>query len=225
MLEINELYNRTKTSPVEHTVSGNQPNMTRIQAVFGQTDYGPGCRELLSHSRPMALGPAAPQASITGPMRQLHDSHLLGGNTPKVQSAFRCCLAALWLRFDHFDESHTISQQIETAEGSYWHAILHRRELDFSNSKYWYRRVVKHPVDSFLHTFTEELTPADRNVDRWDPCWFVDCCQLALGSPAQSASMSANICLEIAEWEWWLLFDYCFGLATEQPTAIDWNRN
>lgn len=54
--------------------------------------------------------------------------------------------AALWLYIDELDASHVISQSIETATGSYWHGIMHRREGDFSNSHYWFRRVGKHPV-------------------------------------------------------------------------------
>src|SRR5580765_7484012 len=54
--------------------------------------------------------------------------------------------AALYLKHGFLDASHKISQQIETPNGSYWHAIMHRKEGDFSNSKYWYRRVGEHPV-------------------------------------------------------------------------------
>src|SRR5438046_2656465 len=51
-----------------------------------------------------------------------------------------CLRAALWLLADNLHESHTICQNIPTIYGSAWHALLHRREADFSNSKYWWRR-------------------------------------------------------------------------------------
>lgn len=54
--------------------------------------------------------------------------------------------SALWLYVDDLDRSHTISQSIEDATGSYWHGIMHRREGDFSNSHYWMRRAVSHPL-------------------------------------------------------------------------------
>jgi len=44
------------------------------------------------------------------------------------------------------DRSHSISQDIGSAEGSFWHGIMHRREGDFGNSKYWFRQVGSHPV-------------------------------------------------------------------------------
>src|SRR4051812_21642110 len=47
-------------------------------------------------------------------------------------------LAGLWVWPTWLDESHQISQAIASPAGSFWHAILHRREGDFGNSKYWY---------------------------------------------------------------------------------------
>ena len=35
-------------------------------------------------------------------------------------------LAGLWLYFDWLDESHRISQSIDTPTGSFWHESLHR---------------------------------------------------------------------------------------------------
>jgi hypothetical protein len=49
-------------------------------------------------------------------------------------------IGAMWLWHDFLDEAHKISQDMERPEGSWLHAIVHRREGDFSNSKYWYAR-------------------------------------------------------------------------------------
>ncbi len=48
--------------------------------------------------------------------------------------------AGLWLYVDDLHRSHELSQQILTSEGSLWHGIMHRREGDFWNSKYWFRK-------------------------------------------------------------------------------------
>jgi hypothetical protein len=50
-------------------------------------------------------------------------------------------LAALWrdARGD-WDRAHELAQSVETAEGAWVHAYLHRKEGDLANADYWYRR-------------------------------------------------------------------------------------
>jgi hypothetical protein len=48
---------------------------------------------------------------------------------------------ALWLcRAKRWDEAHSVAQEIDTALGSWIHALLHLIEGDISNANYWYRR-------------------------------------------------------------------------------------
>jgi hypothetical protein len=50
-------------------------------------------------------------------------------------------LRALW--YDgkgDWNEAHNIAQEIRTAEGSWIHAYLHRKEGDSGNAAYWYHR-------------------------------------------------------------------------------------
>lgn len=50
-------------------------------------------------------------------------------------------LAALWwdARGD-WARAHEVAQGIETADGAWVHAYLHRKEGDLANADYWYRR-------------------------------------------------------------------------------------
>ena len=54
--------------------------------------------------------------------------------------------AALWLYVDDLDRSHDLSQGEHSPTGSLLHAIMHRREGDFSNALYWYRKAGQHPA-------------------------------------------------------------------------------
>ena len=78
----------------------------------------------------------------------------------------RGALSGLYLYFSCRDEAHEVAQEDPTAEGSYWHAIVHRQEPDAGNAAYWFRRVGTHPVVALL---TEEF-------GSWNPIAFIDRC-------------------------------------------------
>jgi hypothetical protein len=137
------------------------------------------------------------------------------------------CRAALWLRFDFMDESHQISQEIHSPEGSFWHGILHRREPDWSNAKYWFHRVGTHPIfpelarqaACILEAFNPD--PRLRAVEGpfqdairdggWDALAFIDLCQSSCQSGGGDLAMLCRL-LQSAEWQ--SLFDYCYRAAT-----------
>ena len=53
-------------------------------------------------------------------------------------------LAALWQDAKgDWDAAHRIAQDIESADGAWIHAYLHRKEGDASNATYWYRHAGK----------------------------------------------------------------------------------
>lgn len=119
-------------------------------------------------------------------------------------------LSGLWLYFSCFDESHRISQDLHTPEGSFWHAIAHRREPDPGNSGYWFRRVGSHPVFPALLQAASEIVDARKTPlklgSQWDPLAFIDYCETARTRPGCDEE---RIAMEIQLAEWQLLFDYC----------------
>jgi hypothetical protein len=69
----------------------------------------------------------------------------------RIQSAVELTALEAGVRqlHDDLDGSHQCAQSIEGAgrhHGDYWHAVMHRREPDYGNSQYWFRRVGRHPV-------------------------------------------------------------------------------
>lgn len=53
-------------------------------------------------------------------------------------------LKALWYDAnDNWDKAHSIAQEIDSRNGAWVHAYLHRREGDHGNAAYWYHRAGK----------------------------------------------------------------------------------
>jgi hypothetical protein len=113
-------------------------------------------------------------------------------------------LAGLYLYFSCLDEAHRIAQNIETPEGSYWHAIMHRQEPDAGNAGYWFRRVGAHAIFPALRA-----AAAGIGIDfgpRWDPFAFIEYCERARRSPGSPDETRA---LQVQRAEWQLLFAFC----------------
>ena len=126
-------------------------------------------------------------------------------------SAPEAALAGLWLYFSCFDECHVIAQDLPTAVGSFWHAIVHRQEPDSGNSAYWFRRVGNHAVFPRLQEAAAEVKARYPRADfqpgpAWDPFGFILFCEQALRQPGSESMQAA---LEIQRAEWQLLFDHC----------------
>src|SRR6185295_8809336 len=97
--------------------------------------------------------------------------------------------SGLLLWNDDLDGCHSIAQDLDDAHGAYLHGVMHRREPDYSNSKYWFRRVGAHPLFPQLRTAALELLadapPKDRfrkaleSGSDWDAFRMVDWCESA----------------------------------------------
>jgi hypothetical protein len=175
---------------------------------FDPTHYGPTVAALLAEPRLPQLGPGHPDPKAGAVLRSL-TAETLFDRPPRDRAAASACLAGLWLWFDHLDESHTISQEISTAEGSYWHAVLHRREPDPSNAAYWFRRVGDHPIFVTLAKEAQDLG-LRLGSHRWIPFDFIDWCEKHRGTGTEQEARLRQV--QRREWE--LLFDWCFRRAT-----------
>ena len=108
------------------------------------------------------------------------------GMSPTVATLARSA-ALLW--HDHLDASHDVSQDLPSSDGSFLHGIMHRREQDYPNAKYWFRRAGDHPCYPALATqaaaylgVTGNEALAKRLVPggQWDPFAFVDAVESAM---------------------------------------------
>ena len=191
---------------------------------FDPLAYGPTIAPLLGAAPLCEIGPGVAHAPARNHLGALTLQALAAPRAVADRDMAQCCFAALWLRFDYLEQGHTISQSIATTEGSYWHAIVHRREPDFDNAKYWFRRVGRHEIFEPLCEAARRLAGEHKTEpaadfllrqSEWDPYQFVDLCDVALdGCPPIH-----TLCKRIQQCEWELLFDHCYRRAVAAEPA------
>ena len=133
---------------------------------------------------------------------------LLAGSTaarlfPRARAP-EAALSGLYLYFSCLDEAHSLAQDIDTPEGSFWHAIMHRQEPDPGNAAFWFRTVGAHPIFPALHEAAAGIGVEFGGL--WDPFAFIDLCERARLQPGSDEERRA---LEVQRVEWQLLFDFC----------------
>lgn len=178
----------------------------------------PRIAALLEQAPCNELGPGSPIVALRPQLLALTSANLFEPQQVVDRSLALACLAGLWLRFNFHDESHEISQNLSNVEGSYWHGILHRREPDYGNAQYWFRRVPGHPVFPDLQQAAQQLAAAQQAVGQlsteadylqtakqWDAARFVTLCELAASGDANLQTL----CRQIQQREWELLFAHC----------------
>lgn len=148
-----------------------------------------GLKNLLKMAGLPELGPG-PRTGVL-PENELSsalDNLLKDGKLPEASRELIRVLVLLW--HDHMEAAHEIAQAIETPDGSFLHAILHRREPDYGNATYWFRRVGRHDCFPEIARRVGELLKAKREAalekqlirnGEWDPYGFIGLCEQASG--------------------------------------------
>lgn len=172
-----------------------------------------GLSALISLAPLNSLGPGEPRRGFATQIAQEIDQW------PSSDPAMaRACSAGIWLLFDFLGESHSISQDIHTPTGSYWHGIMHRREPDASNAAYWFKRTGQHPVYADISRCLRHLPGMQTSADaamkglaaEWNPFEFIRLCE----KYRNTRQPVEELCRQIQKLEWELLFTYSYSKAS-----------
>lgn len=164
----------------------------------------------------MPLGPGNPDSRLGEHLADFDYETVFPEREIADKSMADACLAGLLLRFSHLGRSHQLSQDIRNETGSYWHGMMHRREPDAGNAKYWFRDVGRHDIFPQVNGEAGRLVRLLEVEDdacaylldshSWDPLAFVDLCESMRGS----GTRAEKLCVAIQQREWELLFDYSY---------------
>lgn len=139
------------------------------------------------------MHPGSSRSWLAHLLDQLKPQKYLGGEGDSCE--VEAVIAGLFQINDYLDESHNRSQSIQgegqDVNGDYWHGIMHRREPDYGNGKYWFRRVGHHPCFDSLPDLAAQAFKDCNSPDAehwksqltqptgWDGAAFIDLCQAA----------------------------------------------
>jgi hypothetical protein len=184
---------------------------------FDRTKYGAAFERWIPEDLYRSLGPGKLDCAIEAELDQLSTDALFSPKTIADDDMARLCLAAVWLAHDGLDPCHAICQDVHNNSGSYWHGIMHRREGDFSNAKYWFRRAAGHPAGAGILDAVRRIPVVDdpravrlASDAEWDPLQFVDLCQTSV---REAGSELECFCRRVQQAEWQILFDHCYRAA------------
>lgn len=171
--------------------------------------------------------PDAYQQLVVKSPTPAHAHQLLDGVTPEAlvtlpianPSEASAMLGGLWLWHDGLHECHELVQDLVGPTGSFWHAIMHRREGDFSNAKYWYARCADHRALRLISAMANDAVgrrSTDKTVLRivsgeFNPAALVDLVSQVRDKP-DDPRHAAAVRLQQIEWE--ALFNHCAYEAT-----------
>ena len=139
-------------------------------------------------------------------LRAADDTTISGQRSIGKPQMFSLVRGGLFYALDAIDEAHKIFQDSPGDLGSYWHGMMHRREGDFDNARYWFRRAGVLPFFDALHSAASEYSADMARQTNWDPYLFTGECERARHGAEESLKELSQ--LQRVEFE--VLFDYCW---------------
>jgi hypothetical protein len=153
------------------------------------------------------LTPAEPlDWDLLRQIREADDATLAGGKAIGKPGPFALVRGGLLYAIDALDPAHRIFQDAHDDLGAYWHGMMHRREGDFDNARYWFRRAGAQPFFNALHGAASEFSPDMARQSNWDPYLFTGQCEQARFGAEEIVGEMAK--LQRAEFD--AIFDYCW---------------
>ncbi len=147
--------------------------------------------------------------AFSGRVREASDETIAGGAAIRDARMLALVRGALLCAGDVLEAAHKIFQNEPSSLGSYWHGVMHRREADFDNARYWFRNAGTLPPFDKMHDAAREYSATMARQNSWDPYLFTGMCEQAKFGAEELVAE----CLALQRVEFEVLFDYCWRQA------------
>jgi hypothetical protein len=142
-------------------------------------------------------------------VRDADDAAIVNGAAIENPKAFPLIRGALLYAMDDLPGCHRYFQDEPGDLASYWHGMMHRREGDFDNARYWFRRAGSLPFFDKLQSEASAFSADVAKQLSWDPYLFTGMCeQNRFGAEDESDELPR---LQATEFE--VAFDYTWRQA------------
>lgn len=150
---------------------------------------------------------------LPGKIRDASDEVIAGGKQITDAKTFALVRGGLLYVVDDLDGAHRIFQDDPGDLASYWHGMMHRREADFDNARYWFRRAGRLPIFDRMHSAAANLSPNMAKQSSWDAYLLTGMCEQAKFGDSEAIPE----CLRLQRVEFEQLLDYCWRQSFRAP--------
>ena len=173
-------------------------------------------RLLLNPDLLKKLTPTEPLGwELPAKIRDASDEVLSGGKEIADARMFALVRGALLCAVDALDAAHRIFQDDASDLGSYWHGVMHRREGDFDNARYWFRRAGRLPIFDRMHQAAAQVSPNMSRQTTWDAYLLTGMCEQAKFGDTDAIGE----CLRLQRVEFEELLAYCWRKGIAQAAS------
>ncbi len=141
-----------------------------------------------------------------GKIRDASDGTICGGGEITDRKMFALVRGALLCAADALDAAHRIFQDDPSDIASYWHGVMHRREGDFDNARYWFRRAGRLPIFDRMHAVAADVSPNMAKQTSWDASLLTGMCEQAKFGDTDALPE----CVRLQRVEFDALLEYCW---------------
>ncbi len=173
-------------------------------------------RLLLNPDLLKKLTPTEPLGwDLPGKIRDASDETISGGQEITDAKMFALVRGALLSGVDALDDAHRVFQDDHTDLGSYWHGVMHRREGDFENARYWFRRAGRLPICDRMHAVGAQVSPSMAKQLSWDATLLTGMCEQAKFGDTDAIPE----CVRLQRIEFEELLAYCWRKSFRQSAS------